>query len=194
RFPFRVFHPSSSSFNRFLHPLWPASRDMFSSLEQNMIRTVEEIKASMKFMDQFHQQLLQEMTLHQNKSVPVLSGGTIKPREDSFTLHLEVQDFSPQELTVKLVGKKLLVTGAKESKCEDGKGSFSYKCQLFRKEADLPDDVIAEKLSCNVTANGQLQIEAPRSALPDGQERTVPIQLPAVTQSSFRQLEPEMYG
>ncbi|CAI9561905.1 unnamed protein product [Staurois parvus] len=163
----------------FLRPLWPLSRDIFSSLEQDMIRTVGEIRASMTLMDQFHHQLLQEMTLQENKTLPVMSSTDTKTTKDDFILTLDIQDFSPQELTVKLLGNKLLVSGAKESKMDDGKGSFSYKCQIFRKEADIPQDVKAEDITCTITSNGHLQIQASCVPVPSVQERTVPIQLPA---------------
>ncbi|XP_069611816.1 heat shock protein beta-11-like [Ranitomeya imitator] len=190
-------------FRPFLRPLWPISIDIFSSLEQNMIRTLGEIKASMKLMDQFHQQLLQETA--ESKNLAVMTSSDIKSikhkaetplttfnaqsmenkagsaptisnkksAEAGFVVSLGVQDFSPQELTVKLVGKKLLVTGAKEYKSEDGKGSFSYKCHIFRKEVDLPQDVRAENLICTVTNGGQLRIEVSQTP---SQERIVPIQ------------------
>ncbi|KAM9296231.1 heat shock protein beta-11-like [Gastrophryne carolinensis] len=166
----------------FLRPLWPLSRDIFTSLERDMIHTVEEIRASMRLMDQFHRQLLQEMTLQENKALPVATSiSHAITNNGDFVLSLDVQDFSPEELTVKLLGNKLLVSGAKEAKSDDGKGSFSYKCQIFRKEADLPKDVKAEDISCMVTADGQLRIQAPSVAkVPSVQERTVPIQLPAV--------------
>ncbi|KAM5134893.1 heat shock protein beta-11-like [Mantella aurantiaca] len=167
----------------FPRPLWPLSRDIFSSLEQDMIRTVGEIRASMKLMDQFHHQLLQEMTLQENKTLSITNSNDSKTTKDDFVLSLDIQDFSPQELTVKLLGNKLLVSGAKESKMDDGKGSFSYKCQIFRKEADLPQDVKAEDITCTVTSDGHLQIQASRLPVPSVQERTVPIQLPAAPHS-----------
>ncbi|XP_053309583.1 heat shock protein beta-11-like [Spea bombifrons] len=176
-------HLSGNHTPSILNPLWPTSRDVFARLEQDMVRRVEDIKENMKLMDRFHQQLLQEMTIKHNKSLPVLSAGNTTSGDGGFALCLGVKDFLPKELTVKVLGRKLLVTGAKESKCEDGKGSFSYKCQIFRKEADLPDDVRAEELSCIVTTDGQLHVEAPRATQAAGKERTVPIQLPATSEA-----------
>ncbi|XP_056404928.1 glycoprotein gp100-like [Hyla sarda] len=267
--------PTPSPFRPLLRPLWPLSMDIFSSLEQDMIHTLEDIIASMKLMGRFHQQLLQETT--EAKSLPVLASSMtksieiktetptstnsksikiktetpptstnsksieiktetpptstnsksiktetpptstnsksieiktetpptstnsksneiktetpltstknkaenavtisdIKSSEGGFVVSLGVQGFSPQELTVKLVEKKLLVSGAKECKSDDGKGSFFYKCQIFRKEVDLPQDVRPEDLKCTVTNESQLQIEVFRTP---SQERTVPIQ------------------
>ncbi|OCT59842.1 heat shock protein beta-11 [Xenopus laevis] len=179
--------PSPSFINSFLQPLWPVSRDVFSDLEQDMIQTVEKIKSSFNLMEQFHQKLLQELTVEQNKTLPVLNSSNPKAADKGFTLCLGVEDFSPEELTVKLLGRKLLVTGAKESKCDDGKGSFSYKCQIFRKEADLPVSVREDKLSCTITPEGKLLIEAPEGLTPAEEGRNVPIQLtgsPATVQTT----------
>ncbi|XP_075701813.1 heat shock protein beta-11-like [Rhinoderma darwinii] len=178
---------TTSPFRLFLRPLWPLSIDTYSNLEQDMIHTLGEIIANMKLMDQFHQQLLQET--NEIKNVPALTSINTKSIEDKaetgltisdeksteggFVVSLGVQDFSPHELTVKLVGNKLLVSGAKESKSEDGKGSFSYKCRIFRKVVDLPQDVRAEELNCRVIDGGELQIEASQRST---EERTVPIQ------------------
>ncbi|XP_053550140.1 heat shock protein beta-11-like [Bombina bombina] len=169
--------PSVSPLSLLLQPLWPVSGDLFSVVEQEMIRTVAAIKQRMPQLDQFHQQLLQEITLQQDKIRPVQGPCETSSKDGGFMLCLGVEDFSPQELTVKLLGGKLLLTGAKESKRDDGRGSFSYKCQILRKESDLPQDINVDELSCTVTADGQLRIEAPRVAPPAGQERTVPIQL-----------------
>ncbi|KAM4623176.1 heat shock protein beta-11-like [Discoglossus pictus] len=174
--------PSPDLLSLLLQPLWPVSGDLFSGMEQDMIRTVGEIKDTMRQMGLFHQKLLQEMSLHQDKTLPVQSQS--QTTDGGFLLCLGEEDFSPQELTVKLLGRKLLVTGAKESKSEDGKGSFSYKCQIFRKESDLPQGVRAEELRCTVTPEGQLRIEAPHVASSSGQERTVPIQLAPAPESA----------
>ncbi|XP_063815491.1 heat shock protein beta-11-like [Pseudophryne corroboree] len=178
------FQRNTNLWRPFLQPLWPASENLFSRMEQDMIRTVEEIKANMKRIDQFHQQLMQEMALQENTIMPMLTAADIKPIEGGFVLSLGVQDLTPQELTVKLLGRKLLVTGVKETKNDDGKGSFSYKCQIFRKEADLPQDVRAEDMSCTITTDGQLRIEAPWKTMPAVEERTVPIQLTAALQAN----------
>ncbi|XP_072011943.1 heat shock protein beta-11-like [Engystomops pustulosus] len=187
---------SSSPFRPFFRPLWPLSIDIFSSLEEDMLHTLEEVKASMKLMDNFYHQLLQETT--ENKALPVLGEkpqnatneritldkaetalniSDMKSVEGGFVISLGVKDFSPEELTVKIIGKKLLVSGEKECKSEDGKGSFSYTCQIFRKEVDLPQDVQAEDLSCTVTNGGQLHVEVSQKP---SQERTVPMQHPAL--------------
>ncbi|XP_068118672.1 heat shock protein beta-11-like [Hyperolius riggenbachi] len=162
-----------------LQPVWPLSVDVFSRMEEDMIRTVEGIKADIRHMEQFHQQLMREMTCEDKKILPMITSNDMTSAEGGFLLNLGVQGFCPQELIVKVLGKKLLVTGTKETKNEDGKGSYSYKCQIFRNETDLPQDIRAEDISCTLTTDGQLRIEAPWRTIPAVEERTVPIQLTA---------------
>ncbi|XP_056405146.1 heat shock protein beta-9 [Hyla sarda] len=160
--------------------VWPNSLDLFTRMEQDIIRTIEETKASMKRMELLHHQFMKDMVLDDKSLTPLMPPGDVKTCDDGFKLSLGVQDFSPHEITVKLYGRKLLVTGAKETKNDDGKGSYSYKCQIFRKEADLPRDVRADDMSCVLTSNGQLNIEAPWQTASALTERNVPILLTSV--------------
>lgn len=105
-------------------------------------------------------------------------------------MSLDTSEFSPEELSVKQVGHRLRVSGRTEKKQEDGKGSFSYRCQEFRQELDLPQGVDPETVSCSLVG-GRLQITAPRNkALTEGKERVVPIALTtssaAITQSEAK--------
>lgn len=169
-----------------MQPLWPSSADLYTRIEQDMLRTIEDIKGSLRRMDLFHQQLMEEMVPEDNKRLPQMPSGDIKSSDAGFKLSLSVQDFCPHEITVKLYGRKLLVTGAKETRNDDDNGSFSYKCQIFRKEADLPQDVRAEDMSCILTSDGQLKIEAPWQTAPALEERNVPILLTNVQAADQR--------
>nr|XP_042700540.1 heat shock protein beta-11-like isoform X2 [Chrysemys picta bellii] len=60
----------------------------------------------------------------QSSSVALAQG----PAEP-FAVRQDVRGFAPEQLAVKLVGRKVLLTGRKETQSEDGKGSFSYKSQ-----------------------------------------------------------------
>ncbi|XP_057677229.1 heat shock protein beta-11 [Corythoichthys intestinalis] len=156
--------------------LWPETRPLFYHLEQEMLRHVQEMRQSMEYMERLHQKIFEEIdrtpatatfmpiAFHQLSS----DGGCL-------ALSLDTQEFAPEELSVKQVGRKLRVSGKTEKKQEDGKGSYSYRCQEFRQELDLPDGVDPETVSCSLVG-GRLQIQAPREkAAGDGKERVVPI-------------------
>ncbi|XP_072230817.1 heat shock protein beta-11-like [Leuresthes tenuis] len=169
--------------------LWPETRPLFYQMEQEMIQHMQEMRQNMEYMERLHQKIFEEID-HTPSST-----GVFKPIAfqelgmdgGRFALSLDTKEFSPEELSVKQVGRKLRVSGKTEKKQEDGKGCYSYRCQEFRQEFDLPDGVEPETVTCSLVG-GQLQIQAPRErALPDGKERIVPISVtsaPAITSTS----------
>ncbi|KAM7373831.1 hypothetical protein PAMP_006529 [Pampus punctatissimus] len=190
-----VFQPSPVTMRPFLdlhwpvRSLWPETRPLFYHIEQEMIRHMQEMRQSMEYMERLHQKIFEE--IDQTSS----STGVFKPIAfqelgqdgSSFALSLDTKDFSPEELSVKQVGRKLRVSGRTEKKQDDGKGSYSYRCQEFRQEFDLPDGVHPEAVTCSLVG-GRLQIQAPReNPASNGKERVVPISVtsaPAITSSS----------
>ncbi|XP_042286507.1 heat shock protein beta-11-like [Thunnus maccoyii] len=190
-----VFQPSPVTMRPFMdlhwpvRSLWPETRPLFYHIEQEMIRHMQEMRQSMEYMERLHQKIFEE--IDQTSS----STGVFKPiafedlgqNSSSFALSLDTKEFSPEELSVKQVGRKLRVSGRTEKKQDDGKGSYSYRCQEFRQEFDLPDGVQPDAVSCSLVG-GRLQIQAPREkAAGDGKERVVPISVtsaPAITSST----------
>ncbi|XP_023664301.2 heat shock protein beta 9-like [Paramormyrops kingsleyae] len=170
--------PSSFSplmdFNWPVRSLWPDTRPLFFKIEQEMMRHMQEMRQSMEFMERLHQKIFEEID-HIPASL------TFKPisfkmdnQGENFALTLDTQDFTPEELSVKQVGRKLRVTGKTEKKQDDGKGSYSYKRQEFRQELDLPEGVNPEDVTCSLS-DGQLQIKGLRAVRPAITERVVPI-------------------
>ncbi|XP_071760238.1 heat shock protein beta-11 [Centroberyx gerrardi] len=177
-----VFQPSPVSMRPFLdlhwpvRSLWPETRPLFFQMEQEMIRHMQEMRQNMEFMERLHQKIFEEIDQSSSCSSAVFKpiSFQVGPDSNTFALTLDTKEFTPEELSVKQVGKKLRVSGKTERKQEDGKGSYSYRCQEFRQEFDLPDGVDPEAVSCSL-AGGQLQIQAPRESVSDGKERVVPI-------------------
>ncbi|KAM4545916.1 heat shock protein beta-11-like [Odontesthes bonariensis] len=169
--------------------LWPEARPLFYRMEQEMLQHMQEMRQNMEYMERLHHQIFQEI------DPTSLSAGGFRPiafqelGQDGggFALSLDTQEFSPEELSVKQVGRKLRVSGRTERKQEDGAGCCSYSSQEFRQEFQLPEGVSADTVTCSLLG-GRLQIQAPRErALPDGKERIVPISVasaPALTSTS----------
>ncbi|KAM8742184.1 heat shock protein beta-11-like [Acanthopagrus schlegelii] len=190
-----VFQPLPVTMRPFLdmhwpiRSLWPETRPLFYQIEQEMIRHMQEMRQSMEYMERLHQKIFEEIdqTSALTGMFKPISFQELGKDSSSFALSLDTQEFSPEELSVKQVGRKLRVSGKTEKKKEDEKGSYSYRCQEFRQEFDLPSDVDPETVTCSLVG-GKLQIQAPRDkAVIDGKERVVPITLtsaPAITSSS----------
>ncbi|XP_062334480.1 heat shock protein beta-11-like [Osmerus eperlanus] len=162
--------------------LWPETRPLVYHMEQEMMRHMQEMRHNMEYMERLHQKIFEEIDQSVSSSSSVFQPISFQMGKDSdlFALTLDTKDFSPEDLSVKQVGRKLRVSGKTEKKQDDGKGSYSYRCQEFRQEFDLPDGVNAEQVTCSLT-NGQLRIHAPQQAVTNGKERVVPISLaPAI--------------
>ncbi|MBN3292793.1 HSPBB protein, partial [Polypterus senegalus] len=157
--------------------LWPQSQLICVQMENEMARQMDNMRRSADLMNQL-QHVLRRETLDAEMAPRSIARRTpsCKVEKDGqhFSATVEVEDFTPEELTVKQVGRKVLLSGKKEKKEESEEGSYSYRYQEFRRELELPEDVNPEELSCSLN-NGQLRIEAPRKALPSVPERVVPV-------------------
>jgi len=92
-----------------------------------------------------------------------------------FEVKLNVTNFTPEEITVKVAGNNLLVEGKHEEKQD--KNGHGYVSRQFTRRYTLPDDVDLEQLSSSMDAKGKtLTIHAPKKKLQlDGSERVIPI-------------------
>lgn len=177
-----LFQSPPVTMTPFLHwpvrSLWPETRPLFYHMEQEMIRHMQEMRQSMDVMERLHQKIFEEIDQTSSSAAAAFKPITFQELGkdgSTFALSLDTKDFCPEELSVKQVGRKLRVSGRSEKKQDDGKGSYSYRCQEFRQEFDLPDSVDPQTVTCSLVG-GRLQIQAPREkAAKDGKERLVPI-------------------
>ncbi|KAM6333887.1 heat shock protein beta-11-like [Alca torda] len=154
--------------------LWPHAETIFTELQQEMEKARE-------FMSSFEQLLTSQGATAAMERAP--STSLTQGSGEGFSICQDVKNFAPEELSVKVVGRKVVLVGQKEMQNTDEKGSFSYKYEVLKREWDVPEEVDAEALTCSLSKEGQLRIEAPRLALPASPERNVPIQVsPAAPQ------------
>lgn len=90
-----------------------------------------------------------------------ISGSTSKPQ--NFSMKVDVQDFKPEEVKVKVQGGQVLVHAKRENKNE-GEGMYAYSYREFRRAFTLPQGVDAERLTSSLSSAGVLQIDAPVAA------------------------------
>ncbi|XP_047520008.1 alpha-crystallin B chain-like [Pieris napi] len=83
-------------------------------------------------------------------------------------VHLDVQNFTPEQIQVKTVGNEIMVEGKKEIKREDG-----WTKSHFERRFLLPEGFPPERVECHLD-KGKLKLVAFRSE--PLQERTIPIQ------------------
>ncbi|XP_071439441.1 protein lethal(2)essential for life-like [Hetaerina americana] len=92
--------------------------------------------------------------------------------KDGFHVMMDVQQFSPEEITVKHVDNHVVVEG-KHEEMPDEHGFIS---RHFVRRYVLPKSVNAEALTSNLSSDGVLTVTAPRlQPLEDGNARHIPI-------------------
>lgn len=99
------------------------------------------------------------------------SGSTISMQKDKFQINLDVQQFTPEEITVKVVDKRSVIIEGKHEEKEDDHGFISRQ---FSRRYILPDIYDIEHIQSNLSSDGVLTITAPKTTS-DTQHRSIPI-------------------
>nr|AHE77382.1 small heat shock protein [Lissorhoptrus oryzophilus] len=101
------------------------------------------------------------------------SGSTIQQDQGKFQVILDVQQFSPNEVTVKTSGNSIIVEGKHDEK-QDEHGFIS---RHFVRRYLLPTDHDIEQVVSSLSSDGILTVTAPKkSDKPKNTDRVVPIQ------------------
>ncbi|XP_010148565.1 PREDICTED: heat shock protein 30C-like, partial [Eurypyga helias] len=118
----------------------------------------QEMEKAREFMSSFEQLLSSHGAMAMERA-PSTSTALTQGSGDGFSVCQDVKNFTPEQLSVKVVGRKVVLVGQKETQSTDEKGSFSYKYEVLKREWGV------------------------RLALPAAPERNVPIQVsPAASQ------------
>ncbi|KAL3880092.1 hypothetical protein ACJMK2_032361 [Sinanodonta woodiana] len=88
-----------------------------------------------------------------------------------FELKLDAQQFSPEELEVKLLNEnRLVIRGKHEQKADD----HGFVAREFQRELDLPENIDQESITSFITEEGVLVIRAKTNAAQS--EKTIKIE------------------
>lgn len=90
---------------------------------------------------------------------------------DKFTVNMDVRHFAPEEITVKTIDNSVVVHGKHEEKSDE----HGYIQREFTRRYVLPKDVDPGTVTCSMSRNGVLAVEAPRKKTASGKENIVPI-------------------
>uniref|UniRef100_D3TRY7 Crystallin alpha B n=1 Tax=Glossina morsitans morsitans TaxID=37546 RepID=D3TRY7_GLOMM len=100
------------------------------------------------------------------------SGSTLNVNDEKFEVILDVQQFSPNEITVKVTDRSVVV----EAKHEEKQDEHGYVSRQFTRRYMLPNDVNPDNVTSSLSSDGLLTVTAPMKKLPPpGSERVVPI-------------------
>ncbi|XP_069691049.1 protein lethal(2)essential for life-like [Periplaneta americana] len=97
----------------------------------------------------------------------------VKNDKESFKVNLDVQQFTPEEITVKTVDNFVVIEG----KHEERQDEHGYISRNFQRRYKLPAECEPETVKSELSSDGVLTITAPKKALPpsSGTERVIPI-------------------
>lgn len=98
---------------------------------------------------------------------------TVQADKDKFQVILDVQQFKPEEINVKVVDKYVVVEGKHDEK-QDEHGWISRQ---FVRKYMIPEQCDIDKVTSSLSSDGVLSISAPRKDKPEPQrERSITIQ------------------
>ncbi|XP_014264817.3 heat shock protein 30-like [Maylandia zebra] len=154
--------------------LWPEIKPLF--YQQDLLqRNLQELCSSLELMDKLQRRILEETDPFQSSMAVQPVAVQLEKEGDKFALMLDTRGFSPEELSVRQVGRKLRVSGKTEKKQEDGKGSYSYRLQEFRQDFDLPEGLNPQTITCHLSPDGKLHIQAAKAPCVEEAERELTI-------------------
>ncbi|KFB40372.1 AGAP007159-PA-like protein [Anopheles sinensis] len=99
------------------------------------------------------------------------SGSTVNVTNDKFQINLDVQQFSPEEISVKYVDKCVVVEGKHEEKQDE----HGYISRHFVRRYMLPNGHNENDIVSSLSSDGILTITCPRKEIEKKEERTIPI-------------------
>ncbi|XP_022048323.1 heat shock protein 30-like [Acanthochromis polyacanthus] len=152
---------------------WPVPSLFY---QQHLLHTnLQDLLSNLELMDKLQDNLLEE-------TEPFQSGVAVRPAShqldqqgERFAVTLDTPGFSPEELSVRQVGRKLRLSGKKEKKQEDGNGCYSYTLQEFTQELDVPEGLNPEAVRCCLSPDGKLHIQAAKDPCAEEAERELTI-------------------
>lgn len=101
------------------------------------------------------------------------SGSTVTLDKDKFQVNLDVQHFSPNEITVKTAGDNTIQI---EGKHEEKQDEHGYISRHFVRKYQLPKGHDINQVQSSLSSDGVLTITAPRTDAPQLEHKTIPIQ------------------
>ncbi|KAG5677480.1 hypothetical protein PVAND_007238 [Polypedilum vanderplanki] len=100
------------------------------------------------------------------------SGSTVNVEKDKFQIILDVQQFAPNEISVKTTDKFIIIEGKHDEKQDE----HGFVSRHFTRKYMLPSNYKSDNVTSTLSSDGILTISAiPPEPQPINQERSVPI-------------------
>ena len=100
------------------------------------------------------------------------AGSTVTVDKDKFQVNLDVQHFSPEEITVKITGDNVIEVEGKHEEKEDEHGYISRR---FVRKYKVPRGHNVEQVQSSLSSDGVLTITAPKTDEGSIEHKCIPI-------------------
>ena len=100
--------------------------------------------------------------LSRNNNQEMAPKARVSYDEGKFQVEFDVQDYRPEELSIKTEGDVLVVLAKHETKGDGGSKSSSYVSKQFEQRFTLPSGVKPEDITSALSKEGVLTVTAPR--------------------------------
>lgn len=135
---------------------------------------------------------IQPLLLHRNYYRPWRvqsqdTGSTVHCDKDNFRVNLDVQQFTPEEIKVKVVDNCVTV----EAKHEEKEDEHGYISRHFVRRYVLPKEYKVDQITSSLSSDGVLTISAPRLEAIESGEKVIPIQSTGVPHRAVKEKEKE---
>ncbi|XP_055604537.1 protein lethal(2)essential for life-like [Uranotaenia lowii] len=109
-----------------------------------------------------------------NSDTNEMNQACVKQNKEGFQVNIDVQQFAPEEISIRLEDDNLIVV---EGKHEEKQDEHGYISRHFVRKYRLPEGHDVDKIVSSVSSDGVLTVKAPRLALPEPtKERVIPIE------------------
>ncbi|EAT34407.1 AAEL013344-PA, partial [Aedes aegypti] len=100
------------------------------------------------------------------------SGSTVNVSDDKFQINLDVQQFAPEEISVKATDNSIIVEGKHEEKQDE----HGFVSRQFVRRYVLPAGHDCNQIVSSLSSDGILTVTAPKKALPEAEgPKAIPI-------------------
>ncbi|KAL7847731.1 hypothetical protein AOLI_G00224490 [Acnodon oligacanthus] len=139
-----------------------------------LLKNLQGIETAFERLEKLPNEIFEKVSQTAASDVVQQVSYAVEKEGGGFDLTLDAKGFSPEELSIKQVGRKLHVCGKTEKREEDGEGSYSHRVQEFRREFVLPVGVNPEALSCSL-ADEKRFIQTPKTQQCEKPDRVLTI-------------------
>ncbi|XP_025407226.1 alpha-crystallin A chain-like [Sipha flava] len=106
----------------------------------------------------------------------------IQNDKNNFKVNLDVQQFKPEEVSVKVVDGYVVVEGKHEERSDE----HGYISRQFTRRYKVPDNVDSNSITSTLSSDGVLSVGAPKK-IPEKSAGERPIQIVQTNQPSIKQ-------